>query len=206
MVIYHRLTFYNGFSGLACKGAMKLINLLFGFAAILSACQEEADGKFPDLPDGTYHFEIFNHQGRKVLTRDGNAVGQGSYNQVELADPEFISQAKEDSLDVFAALWLFTDKSRELRWDKSSLWQVGPDLAGAFLVQRYYSGPSDWEYESVSGQIRILESTDNVLKGYFRIKMQVRQADDNNLGINWMANPKWGDRIVVDGYFACKGW
>lgn len=206
MTIYHKLTFYNNFSVLTRIDAMKLKSLLFGFAVILSGCQEEEDVKFPDIADGTYHLEIFNDQGQKVLTRNGNAIGLGSYSHVVIEDPEFGSQAEDDSLDVFAALWPFTDKSYELPWDKSSIWNVAQESAGALIVQRYYGSSSDWQYESVSGQIRILGSTDNVLKGYFKIKMDVRPPDPNNTGVKWTANPKWGDRIVIEGYFASKGW
>lgn len=185
---------------------MKLLSQVFALVTILASCREEEVLKFPDLADGTYHLEIFDIQGRKVLTREGNAIGLGSYSQVVIEDPEFASQAEEDSLDTFAALWLFTEKTHASTWDENFIWNVDAESAGAIFIQRYYGGLSDWQYESVLGEIRIFESTDNVLKGYFEITMRVRQSDENNPGIVWTSNPKWGDQIVVKGFFSSQGW
>ena len=206
--------FYNSFFSscertqlriaLSVKEAMKLFGLI-GLIVVLSACQDE-DVKFPDLDVGNYQLKIFDQHGQKVLTRRGKATGLGTHSQVIMEDPEFVTHAEKDSMDVFASLWLFTDKVYELTWNNGSLWHISPDEAGAFLIQRQYGSSSDWQYESVSGEIRILESTNNVLKGHFRINMTVTQPDENNPGMMWRANPKWGDSIVVQGYFASKDW
>lgn len=185
---------------------MKLISLLFGSAAILSACQEETDIAFPALEDGTYHLEIFNEQGEQVLTRDGNAIGLGTYSQLIIEDPLFGSSAYGDKDDKFAALWLSTENTFQQTWNERPLWFVSEKASGALLTQQYYGSSTDWRYVGVSGEIKILEATDKRMKGYFEIKMRVQPPDEDNPIMQWTANSKWGAPILVKGYFISKGW
>lgn len=178
---------------------MRLFSLILGSALVLTSCDDESE--FPELAPGTYHLEIFNTQGKKLLERDGTAIGLGNYNQVILEDPLFITNDDDDP-NFFATL-LITTGDVDRTFDQQFVWAMKSDLQ-AVLNQRYYSIPGDWGYSNKSGSLSILKSTSTVLNGRFTITMKARHPEPYY--INWTSNPTWGDEIVVKGYFSSRGW
>ena len=168
----------------------------------LSSCSDD-DAEFPALDPGTYYLEIFNDQGQKVLTRSGEAIGLGDYSQISLTDPQFITQSEGDPLNTFAYLFLTTGNEYDV-WNQKQIWPVNSP-SQAMLNQRYYNIGGDWAYENVSGKVVITESTATILKGHFTMKMMALEPG-SKWGMAWSVNPKWGDHIVVKGYFVSRGW
>jgi len=181
---------------------MKIFSLILCSALVLSACDEN-ENDFPSLEPGTYQLEIFDEHNVRLLTRTGTAIGLGSGSQIRMEDPEFISGKSADPLAVFADLLLIAGNN-EKTWDENQKWKIDAS-AQAVLNQHYYSLRTDWRYRGYGGHIRIVESTDEVMKGSFTITMAVDTISYYPYA-NWQENPLWGDQIVIKGFFASRGW
>jgi hypothetical protein len=182
---------------------MKIFSLILGTALVLSACEEKNENDFPSLEPGTYQLEIFDEHNVRLLTRTGTAIGLGSGSQIRMEDPKFITGDPDDPLAVFAYL-LLTAGNNEKTWDESQNWKIDAS-AQAVLSQRYYNLSTDWRYRGHGGNIRIVESTDDFMKGSFTITMAVDTTGYYPYE-NWQANPLWGDQIVIKGFFVSRGW
>ncbi len=172
---------------------MKRINYyLFLWAILTFGCGDENAVKIQSPKDGEFIIELYNASGDLLLTKQGNAenlVADNIYSwEIRLLDPIFGMQ-NSDPLETFASLTFFgktpMNKLQELNFN---------DDINAVLFQRWYSLEDDWGYRSTSGTMNITQIEKLKIKGNFQIDLEV---DDSA-----QQNPKWGEHIVVKGYFS----
>jgi len=185
-----------------------VLALLFaGCILLLSACSDDetAPDVFPDLAEGTYSLQIHDARGKLVFERRGEAFGTGPEATIRMDDPQFLTETSET--DKFAMLLINTSPDGDRPWNAKTDWTVQTDSMPVLIRQRFYSMSGDWSYEGISGSVTIIEASENHLKGSFRIQMRVDDASgisESIPGFNWTANPQWGDRITLTGYFRGK--
>jgi hypothetical protein len=177
--------------------------LLFtGVAFFLSSCDDDED-VFPELTEGTYHLRVYNASGILVFERKGGtAVGTGSGATVWMNDPQF--QSDTSRFDKFAMFGINTSVKYDQPWNAKSYWPIHLNSTPVIMYQSFYSLSGDWSYEGTDGYVRIVEASDQYLKGSFRIRMRVKDASDIREAIpdfEWTANPRWGEDITVTGFF-----
>jgi hypothetical protein len=183
-------------------GKNMMMLLLAGSILALGSCGDDEPEEFPDLAEGSYSLKIYNAQGQQVFERQGEAIGTGPDATISLSDPEFLTADSE--YNKFAFLLINTSEAGDQPWRSKIQWGVQADSMPVILRQRYYSLVDDWSYEGTAGNVKIMEASDDHVKGSFRIDMQVDDASalgDANPGFRWTANPQWGERITIAGYF-----
>lgn len=178
------------------------ILLLTGPVFFLSACDDNDHLEFPGLEQGTYRLKIYNARGVLVFEREGYATGTGSDAAIWMEDPRFLSETND--FEKFGWLGIYTSKTYDQPWSAKAYWPIRLNDTPVEMHQRFYGGSGDWCYQGTAGYVRIVEASDQYLKGVFRIHMRVKDASDLQEimpGFEWTANPNWGEKITITGYF-----